>query len=166
MTAKRITCFIAVVISLSPWGVALAQEKKPPPSRVGAWMSLGLGLGSRGIAGVLDGNFRHGPSVFSLQLAGNSPIDDYNSNGYGALYGRGFPVGGGFQVSASAGLGAAHNCYRGGHDCAPLVLAVPLSARISQRGEVVGIALVGFTYLNREETFSGVALALELGKLK
>jgi len=160
-----------VVLSLLPTGPVEGQAS-PAPRRETFWFAGGLGVGSEDFAGSLNGSYQFGANVVSLRTAATAGLFDQGFNDYALLYGRATrPAGARYHASVGAGLSLVDGC-RGGSvfsDCRSVqtVVGFPIELQFFWRpGSVVGLGLYGFANLNRSQSFAGVTLGLQLGRLR
>lgn len=161
-----LTVLLALIIIPGP-NYSLSAQPNPEETRPSyIWLNIGIGygLGSHVFAGGLNLSFqpsRPGYLLFSLRAAGTSdildpsPISDaaflvgYSSKRPGA---RGY-------YSIGSGLGLVFGESK--------TLGVPVDAQLFYTPlSFAGIGLQGFANFNTEETFWGVLLCLQFGKLR
>lgn len=160
-----------VVLGMRPADPAWGQAS-PAPGRDTFWLGVGLGVGSEDFAGSLNGSYQFGANVVSLRTAATAGLFDRGFNDYAVLYGRGTrPAGERYHVSVGAGLSLGDGCQGGSvfSDCRSIqtVVGFPIEVQLFWRpGSVVGLGLYGFANLNRSQSFAGVTLGLQLGRLR
>jgi hypothetical protein len=171
--AKRAGALLAslVVLSLLPTD-SVSGQTAVPPGRDTFWFGGGLGAGSEDFAGSLNASFQFGANVVSLRTAVTAGLFDQGFNDYALLYGRASePAGERYHASAGLGLALVDGC-RGGSvfsDCRSIqtVVGFPIELQLFWRpGSLVGLGLYGFANLNRDRSFAGVTLGLQLGRLR
>lgn len=154
------------------WSVvqpAYAQGDSPEGTSWTVWVSLGLGGGSEGFAGSLESAVQVNRHLLSLRSAIVANIFDDGFWDFAVLYGRAtrWPRG---QAAASIGLAIVDGERCAGlSGCTPVsaVLGFPIAAQVFWRPMVVvGVGLYGFANLNSEQSFAGVTLSLQFGKLR
>jgi hypothetical protein len=142
----------------------------PRSRRARYWGSAGLGSGTRGAAGHLGASYQTDGTLLSVRAAGTIAVFDDELWDLGIVFGRSLVTG---VVHASVGAGAA--LVRGArresiHDDPepiPSTVGLPIEVQLSIRPiPVLGIGLYGFANVNREETFRGVTVAVQLGNLR
>ena len=169
--------FIGVLfLALLP-SVAAAQGASPSdglPSADRIWFGSGLGAASGGMGFSGHWTFVTGRHVLSLRSAGSfDPFGDLfsvlsgrdlSSSAYdfGLLYGRPLVDSPGGFVSIGAGIGGAQQA----REDAPVVLGLPLEMQAAVRlSSWFGLGFYGFANFNREQSFGGFTLGLQVGQL-
>lgn len=167
---------VSLVLTLLP-SVAAAQAPPPDgglPRTDRIWFGSGLGAASGGLGYSGHWTFVTGRHVLSLRSAGSfDPFGDLfsafserdlSSSAYdfGLLYGRPLVDTSGGFVSVGAGIGGARRAREG----AAVVLGLPLEMQAAARlSSWLGLAFYGFANLNREQSFGGFTLGLQVGHL-
>ena len=149
-----------------------AQETALVLPRDTYWVGVGLGAGSEGVGGHLNGSYQFGANLLSGRAAVTAgPFDD-GFNDYALLYGRATrPSRSRYHVSGAAGLAIVEGCQRSGglSNCRDerSVLGLPIEIQAYWRpGRLVGIGLYGFANLNQTRSFAGITLGLQVGRLR
>jgi hypothetical protein len=143
------------------------------------WGSLGVGMGfvstPADLAGHLGVTVQRGRYLLAVRSStvisflgaifngfGDSTATDVSD--VGVLYGRATAPGT-IYAAAAAGLGVA--TVAGGAGGTRRYLTVPLEGQLAWRPtRLVGVVLVGFASLNAGNSFGGLTLGLELGRLR
>lgn len=168
--------------------LAAASDGRCEGSKSGAgdvvFASAGVGGGSQGLAGVVSLNFSRGRLFYVLRMSrteefsifGPSPIQ--SDTDYAVLVGRSSRSRRSVK-SAAVGIGLVRSVRRGAliqegfwffgpqHerlDRVTVGLPIDLKATANVRGIGIGVNLFG--NLNTKGSFAGVALTLQLGKLR
>ena len=142
------------------------------PGRDSFWFGAGLGAGSEDFAASLNGSYQFGASVVSLRTTVTAGLFEDGFNDYAVLYGRATrPSGKRYQLSAAAGIGLVDGCRGGGifSSCRDIstVVGLPLEVQAYWRpGKFLGFGLYGFANLNRAQSFAGLTLGLQGGRLR
>jgi len=151
------------------------------PEDVG-FASVGLGAGSRAMAGVASLNFSHRDLLYGLRASTVSefnifgPAPDESDTDYALLVGK-CSHGHHRFASAATGIGLVRSVRRGrlvhppgwffGGEYERLdrtTVGLPLDVKASLNASAVGIGLNLFGNLNTRGNFAGVALTLQLGR--
>lgn len=161
---------LAMLHSLTPLGL----RAQGAPSQA-AWVTIGAGLGTitdfpgttglpLGPAGVVEGSYQRGRNLLSLRVVGTFPIDLGDGFAdYSLLFGRATALNRHPHGALSIGLGLARRTS--GSSRRNLVPGVSGAARLAVRSRVVGLGLYAFAHGGRD-SFAGLALALNLGRLR
>ncbi|HEY3011183.1 MAG TPA: hypothetical protein VGJ36_00455 [Gemmatimonadales bacterium] len=171
VTAARAATLVAV-LTLAVCGPAPAQA--PPPTRGSNtyWMGLGVGAGSEDFAAQLNASYQFGANIVSLRAAATAGLFDDGFNDVALLYGRGTrSPASRFHAGAALGISVADGCRGGGvfSSCRdmPAVLGLPIELQAFWRpSRFFGLGLYGFGNLNHSQSFAGLTLALQLGRLR
>lgn len=150
--------------------VALAQQNAGP-ERDTFWLGAGLGVGSEDFAAQLNGSYQFGGNLLSLRASATAGLFDDGFGDYALMYGRATsPTGKRYHASAALGLGIVHGCRGGGlGGCRDVSNAVglPIEVQLFWRpGSRMGLGLYGFANFNDEQSFGGLTLSLQLGRLR
>jgi hypothetical protein len=160
---------------IAPAGGAGPRAGKPRPQPDTYWLGAGLGAGSEDFAGHASLAYQHGPSLFSLRLAGTAGLFDDGFGDIGLLYGRATrQAGRRYRAAAAIGLAAVDGCETPGPgalfstcEAPSTVLGLPLEAQLAWLpAEFLGIGLYGFADFNSLRSFAGVTFSLQLGKVR
>jgi hypothetical protein len=151
-------------------GTELPQAGAVRQPRSAFWVAGGFGFASRGPAAHVSGTYRSGGNLFSARGAGTIAVFGDELWDVGILYGRSL-LAGVVHASAAAGGGLVGGMTREGvhDDPRPLqrTFGVPIEVQLFFRPlPVLGIGLYGFSNVNREESFTGVTAAVQLGRLR
>jgi len=146
-------------------------QTDPGPGRDSFWLGAGLGVGSEDFAGSLNASYQFGASLVSIRTAATAGLFDDGFGDYALLYGRATrPAGERYQVSAAAGLGLVDGCRGGGlGGCRDVSTAVGLPIEVQafwRPGSLIGLGLYGFANFNRIQSFAGLTLGLQVGRLR
>jgi hypothetical protein len=157
----------AGVRAAMPRLVTDALPTRAPGSR--AWVSGGLGWASRGPAGHLAVSYQSGGNLLSARGSGTIAVFGDPLWDLGLVYGRRL-VSGGVHASIGAGVGAVggetRESIHGDPEPLATTLGVPIEVQLSLRPvPILGIGLYGFGNVNREESFAGVTVAIQIGRL-
>ena len=150
----------------------LPAQEHTVPRRDTFWMGVGLGVGSEGAGGHLNGSYQFGANLISLRLAATAGLLDDGVNDYALLYGRANRGAADRHLLAAAiGVALVDGCERSGglSSCryAPTVIGLPLELQAFWRpGKLVGLGLYGFANLNETLSFAGLTLGLQIGRLR
>lgn len=166
---RIVTLPLLSLLSLEP-AAALAQETLPEETTpVRGWLTGGLGASTEGFAGVAGFDLAVDHHLFSVRGSVASGILGPAFWDVGLLYGR-TGVWERGMASASAGLGVMNGDISSGLSRSEPVgarIGIPLAARLAWHPtRVVGLGLSGFGNLNTARSFAGLALTLELGRLR
>lgn len=157
-----IIALLALVIIPGP-NYLLNAQQSPRETIPYFWLNVGLGLGSHGGAGGLNLNIQPQarPLLFTLRYCFTADIDtDIGDIAFLAGYSSKRPRSLGY-VSIAAGIGYVRGSFTDG------AFGVPLEVQLFFTPvSFAGIGLQGFANLNKEETFYGALLCLQLGKLR
>jgi len=175
------------------WLVTLAVLAVVGPSRAwaqapddpGTYISAGLGAGGAGLAGLASLGTRHGNRVITVRVAKTDelnilgPLPSESRSDVSVLIGRIAPGRYGF-ATASAGVGVVHSVKRGEYlrsdpgflgavyyqRLSDTTVGVALSAKAVLSTHHAGFGLEGFGNINPKASFVGLALTLDVGKLR
>ena len=165
--------------------VAPSRARAQAPDTPGAYISAGLGAGGEGLAGLASLGYRHGNRVVTLRVATTDelnilgPLPSQSRSDVSVLVGRIVPGRYGF-ATASAGLGLVHTVRRGQYlrsdpgflwpvyheRLSETTAGLALSAKAVLSTRYAGIGLEGFGNLNPKASFVGLAMTLDVGKLR
>jgi hypothetical protein len=146
-------------------------QTEPPPEHDTFWIGAGLGGGSEGFAGSLNGSYQFGVNLISMRMTATAGIFEDEFYDLAILYGRATPPAGArHHLSAAVGLGLVDGCRDASvfSNCRAVstVVGLPLELQAFWRpGKVVGLGLYGFANFNRAQSFVGVTLGLQVGRL-
>jgi hypothetical protein len=143
------------------------------------WISGGLGANSVGIGGSANLSVQYGPTIVSLRATSASEgivFSNENVSEVAAVVGVGTTGSGAGHASVGVGVGRASGTrYHYGNlwsdnwvDAQPLGPALGLAweAQVFLRSSAIGIGLYAYGDINSAQSFSGLSLCLQLGKLK
>ena len=163
---------VASLVAVTLLATAPARgQAAPAPWRDTFWIGGGLGVGSEDAAGSLNGSYQFGASLVTLRATITAGIlGDDGFGDYALLYGRATrPATKQYHLSAAAGVGLVHGCRGGGlSSCrdVPSVIGFPIELQAFWRpGSLIALGIYGFANLNQEQSFAGVTLGLQLGRL-
>lgn len=153
----------------SEYSNRVAVSKDPNSYRI--WVNAGLGVGTDDISGFVIASYQKGNNLLSIRgaLSGDMISGDEFWD-IGVLYGRATSQQR-YHASISAGLAIVggkrdYGWSSSGNDV-PLTVGLPLKAQLNWLPtSVLGIGLQGFANINPEQSFAGLALSLQLGKLR
>jgi hypothetical protein len=174
-----------LVVSLAVLAVvAPSRARAQAPDTPGAYISAGLGAGGEGVAGLASLGFRRGDRVITARVAITDelnilgPSPSQSRSDVSVLVGRIVPGRYGF-ATASAGLGLVHTVSRGQYlrsdpgflgsvyeRRSETTAGVALSVKAVLSTRYAGIGLEGFGNLNPKASFVGLAMTLDVGKLR
>jgi hypothetical protein len=175
----------SAVVTLAVLAVASQARAEGPERRSGGYLSGGLGVGGEGVAGLLSLGIREGNHLFTVRGAQTQEFDIFGPrpsrerSDVSVLYGRLAPSDDGF-VSLSAGPGVVHRVDRGErlagtggflsssrHErLSDTTVGLALSAKAQYSARHVGLGLEVFGNVNAKASFAGLALTLDVGKLR
>ncbi|HEV8253617.1 MAG TPA: hypothetical protein VGQ78_02585 [Vicinamibacteria bacterium] len=180
---KTLTFGLAIGLMLGAVSGVRAEPAIDEPHDV-AFASAGLGAGSNGLGGVLSLGFsRHGV-FYGLRTATTTefeifgPTPALNDTDYAFLVGK-FSGRRHSFTSAAAGIAVVHSVRRGAQIEAPywffggtheridrVTVGLPLDLRATANLVGVGVGVNLFANLNPAGSFAGLALTLQVGKLR
>lgn len=168
MYFKRKVLFIIVLVMFIGFSFSLDAQA----SKKAWWFNAGLGAGSvedNSAALNLSFSYQFGKHLISLRTAGCGGLFTDSFSDVAALYGWSTSPGQ-FQASASAGIGFFRAAYSSGLFSEVTVvegIGFPLEFQLSWRPlSFLGVSCYGFGNINGEESFFGVTLGVQFGKLK
>ena len=146
--------------------------------------SLGSGFGTQGLGGVASLNVGRGPLVYVLRASTTTefeifgPSPDQSDTDYSVLVGKRSGHGRTFS-SIAAGIGLVRSVRRGALLAPPgwffggayerldrVTVGLPLDFKATANLPGIGIGVNVFANLNTRASFVGVALTVQLGKLR
>jgi hypothetical protein len=134
------------------------------------WIGGGIGAGSHDFAGQLNVSYQTGVNLFSFRTAGTAGIFSDGFSDVALLYGRATRAPSRTLASLSLGLAVVDGCRGeglGGCLDRPSVIGFPVETQVSWRpAKFLGIGLYGFANINHWQSFAGVTLAIQLGRLR
>jgi hypothetical protein len=158
-----------VALLLGTESTVLAQETADSAFDT-FWAGGGLGAGTEDFAGHLSVSYQTGANLFSLRTAATAGIFSEGFGDVALLYGRATRALKRYQASLARGVAVADGCDAGGlGGCRdrPSVLGFPVEAQAFWRpSKVFGIGLYGFADINHLQSFAGVTLGIQLGRLR
>jgi hypothetical protein len=167
----RLACDSIVALATLA-GVCTAQDQAPVIRRDTYWLGAGLGAGSEDFGGQLNSSYQFGSNLLSFRIAGTAGLFEDGFSDYALLYGRATRAAGErHMLGAALGVAVVDGCRGGGvfSNCADIspVIGLPLELQAFWRpGGLVGLGLYGFANLNQAQSFAGVTLSLQLGRLR
>jgi hypothetical protein len=174
----------ALLFGMSIASLPTARGEAVPAPANAVFASFGLGQGSRGIAGVLSLNVDRGRRAYILRVASTSEFTffgrapDEENDDYAFLVGRRGGTGS-HHYSAAVGLGVVRTIRRGAELRPPdwffggryerlehyaPGITVDLAAGLNAHG--IGVGLDVFGDVNEGASFVGLALTIQVGKLR
>jgi hypothetical protein len=175
---------LLMAASLAP---AVAQDVVSRPAvdaadGVEVFGTLGLGVASEGVGGVLSLSRHSSRNVFGLRASGASEFEilspSDSAEDYALLFGRVHAGRGGWVRAAIGPAVVRARRFGRGYDCSWFVcssyeeqstttlgLALQTDA-VWALGRTVGLGLTGFGSVNPEMSYAGLALALHLGMVR
>lgn len=171
MSRRTAGAILASLIVLLMSALPASAQSTPAPIRNAFWVGVGLGAGSEDFAGSLNGSYQFGDNLLSVRASATAGIFDDGFGDYALLYGRATsPTAKRYHASAALGLGIVHGCRGGGlGGCRDVsnAVGVPIELQLSWRpGSLIGLGLYGFANFNDEQSFGGLTLGLQLGRLR
>lgn len=174
-TSRRAGPFLtALILLLAAFSDAAAQDVS---DRGRWWVGLGIGGGhtpddARIITTLLQATYQNQGHQLSLRVPYLNPRHTYERafREYGLSYGRVMlrPSG---HLSASGGLSYVNACIgslgsAGLPDACTGRWGIPLVAEGALHLDFIGVGLQGFANLNSAGTYTGIALFLQIGRLR
>ena len=170
---------VTALLAAAPFLPAGAQS--PAERRSTWWVTLGAGHGDfgteTGIGASVSGAYQFGRTVLAVRSALTGDIletlfastgDVIGTEDFGVLAGRGTAPGS-IHASAAVGLGIARvrRAIGSGDDATTAYFGVPLEAQLFWRpARVFGLGLYGYGNLNGGQSFWGVSVSVQLGRLR
>jgi hypothetical protein len=156
---------VATFVALIP-GSAAAQSA---PDRPPIWAQAGIGVSTANLGGLLAVSAvkkRHLVSTRASFVAENLDGGEDEAFDVALLYGRQFRSRGAFRPSAAAGIAyvKCEGC-EDGRNATTVGLALSVEAALWPTS-VAGVGLHGFGNVNSIQSFAGVAVTLQLGRLR
>lgn len=138
-----------------------------------AWLNVGLGVGTSGMSGILSSSYQFNNSLISLRLAATSELFGNEYWDGGLLFGwasRKYKS----HQSFSIGLSMTGGSLSDGslfsdepREILPLVLGLCMEFQLFFRPSgVFGLGVNGFGNMNSNQAFAGLALAVQIGRLR
>lgn len=150
---------------------SLTSEASGQAAPTLGWVTAGVGPGSIGAAGQLAGTIDYRGNLFTVRGAMVAEFFGDDLWDVGLMYGRGVHTGRLF-LSLNAGMGLAGGTRDTGFlgsSTAPRPhrFTVPLEAQVAWRPSTfLGLALSALGSINKDGSFGGITLGLQLGKLR
>ncbi len=172
MSRSRARAALAtLVVFLGLESSTLSAQTASGPQRDSFWLGVGLGAGSEDFAGHLNGSYQFGASIISLRTAATVGLFDDGFVDYALLYGRATRAAAKrYHASAALGVAFVDGCRGeglGGCQDESAGVGLPIELQASWRpGSLIGVGLYGFANLNGMQSFAGVTLGLQVGRLK
>jgi hypothetical protein len=169
MSGHAVVGAVLAAFLLGTESTALAQDTVS--SRFDTfWIGGGLGAGSRDFAGHLNVAYQTGANLFSFRTAGTAGLLSRGFSDWALLYGRATRAPGRYQASVALGIAVADGCEGGGLGrCRdePSVIGLPLETQLFWRpSKGFGVGLYGFADINQLQSFAGLTLGIQLGRLR
>jgi hypothetical protein len=151
---------------------AAAQMQARITRRDTYWLGAGLGLGSEDFGGQLNTSYQSGANLISFRVSSTAGLFEDGFTDYGLLYGR---ANRGAEdrhlFGAAIGVALVDGCRGGGvfDSCRDVstVIGLPLELQAFWRpGKVVGLGVYGFANLNQSQSFAGLTVSLQVGRLR
>ncbi|MBA4159794.1 MAG: hypothetical protein H0X65_20345 [Gemmatimonadetes bacterium] len=142
------------------------------------WINAGVGVGTLDLAAAASASYQFGSSLLSVRTAATGefellgPADELWD--VGLLYGRATPPGT-FHAALGAGVALVRGTLRGGggfgpperEERIPTTVGLPVELQLFWRPTtILGLGIYGFANANREQSFAGAALSVQLGSLR
>jgi hypothetical protein len=150
-----------------------AQEQTAVTRRDTYWLGAGLGVGSEDFGGQLNVSYQFGANLISFRVASTAGLFEDESTDYALLYGRAtHDAQDRHQLGAALGVAVVDGCRGGGvlsGGCRDVsgVIGLPFELQAFWRpGKVVGLGVYGFANLNGLQSFGGITLSLQVGRLR
>jgi hypothetical protein len=164
---SRRTLFAALTLAI---GSPLPAQEVASPGFDTYWIGGGLGAGSRDFAGHFNVAYQTGANLFSFRTAGTAGLFSRGFSDWALLYGRATRAPGRYQASVALGVAVADGCEGGGLGRCPnepSVIGFPLETQLFWRpSKGFGVGLYGFADINQLQSFAGVTLGIQLGRLR
>ncbi|MGH7671686.1 MAG: hypothetical protein ACREMC_02215 [Gemmatimonadales bacterium] len=146
------------------------------------WVTLGAGIGdfgtATGMGAQVSGAYQFGRSLLAarstvalgdiVEVLFANPGDIIGTEDFGLLFGRASAPGS-IHASAAAGVGIARlqRAAGSGNESTSEHFGVPLEAQLFWRPtRVFGVGLYGYGNLNNEQSFWGLSVSVQLGRLR
>lgn len=137
------------------------------------WLYFGPGIGTLGdgaIALIGGITYKWGHNLFTFHVTGVSELFGDEFHGIGLLYGRATSTQS-FQFSAAAGLalvnGTRSEGLYGSSESVPTTIGIPVELQaVWEPVNFLGLGIVAFANLNPAQSFAGIMLTLQIGKLR
>lgn len=159
---------VLAALTLATGSPLLAQEASSEFDTF--WIGAGVGAGSNDFAGHFNISYQTGANLFSFRTAGTAGIFSAGFGDVALLYGRATRAPKRYQASVALGLAVADGCTGsglGGCRNLPSVFGFPLETQVFWRpSKVFGLGLYGFADINHSQSFAGVTLGIQLGRLR
>lgn len=184
---KRIV-FLLILTALTPLAVQAQQDSSDPVSsgiipkqssrdttfhEDRYWVNTGLGVGTNGMALIAGTHYQSGPNLLSFRGSATAEIFGDEFWDIGLLYGWASSEYD-YHISFSSGIAVIGGSRSEGglfsdtpREVISAQLGVPLEGQFFWRPfSNFGLGLYGFANLNTEQPFAGLALSVQLGKLR
>jgi hypothetical protein len=151
---------------------AASQEQARITRRDTYWLGAGIGAGSEDFGGQLNTSYQSGANLISFRVASTAGLFEDGFTDYGLLYGRATQGAEERHLLAGAlGVALVDGCEGGGifSDCRDVsaVIGLPLELQAFWRpGKVVGLGIYGFANFNQSQSFAGLTVSLQVGRLR
>jgi len=178
-TCSRLVCasFVLLLAKAAPADAQLPAE----PNKVTYWLSGGLGHSSLGsLAGNASGNIQYGSGLISLHASAHAETVEIFGGG-DELYDLGLLVGiasrgtrelasfavGIARVTGSRYIGRPGLFSSGRRVGTQPTIGLPIEAQLFHKlGRIAGLGACMYADINSEQTFGGITLNIQLGKLR
>ncbi len=135
------------------------------------WLNIGPGIGTVGsFAGVAGISYQFGANLLTVRGSTTGDLLGEHYSDIGLLYGRVFSNDS-FHTSFAAGLARvsgqrSEELFGSSDDISP-TLGLPLELQTYWKAaSFFGIGVTGFANINENQSFAGLALSVQLGKLR
>lgn len=135
------------------------------------WLNIGPAIGTSGsLSGIASVSYQFGTHLLSLRGSVTGEVFGDHFSDISLLYGRAttHPS---YHVSFAAGIarvtGQRNEGLFGPKEKLSATIGFPSEMQIYWKpASFFGLGITGFTNINREQSFAGMALSLQLGKLR
>ena len=172
---QRKILFILITVTIAVSSSLFAQQEQKSSTEKYYWLNIGFGPASVGDDdGVFHTNisYQWNKNIITIRALSCGEMFGRSLNDYSLLYDR-VICSNKILVSIGAGLGVVNGKISHGlfsteeNETIPTTIGLPFEAQIFWRPlKFLGIGLYGVANINSEETFYGLALGLQLGKLR
>jgi hypothetical protein len=168
---ERFWC-ASIVALVTLADAAASQEQARITRRDTYWLGAGLGVGQEGLGGQLNISYQFSANLISFRVASTAGLFEDEFTDYGLLYGRATRgAEDRYLVAAALGVAVVDGCRGGGvfSSCRGMsaVIGLPVEMQVFWRpGKVVGLGLYGFANFNQSQTFAGLTVSLQVGRLR
>jgi hypothetical protein len=170
MDSMRMTVPVVLVLLSTVSPPLAGQTSGAPTAALSIWATGGGGASSEGLGGVLGLDLLHGHHLLSLRAAGAAGILEDDFSDFAALYGRARRWRRGtMALSSGVAVMRGNRCSGVFSPCShvPARFGLPIAARVSWHAlPFLGLGIYGFANVNGAQSFSGVVLAVEVGRIR